>query len=54
VLLHGNVDVLPGGQAYQLANAAAQHPGPMSLYSLLIAAVSTLIGMAAFRRKDIK
>lgn len=47
-------DFLPGGQAYQLANAAALHPVTMSLYSLLIAVVSTLIGVFFFRRKDIK
>lgn len=47
-------DFLPGGQAYQLANAAALHPVQISLYSLLIAAGSTFVGMAAFRRKDIK
>lgn len=47
-------DFLPGGQAYQFANAAALHPGPMALYSLLIAVVSTLVGIFTFRRKDIK
>lgn len=47
-------DFLPGGQARQFANAAALHPGSMALYSLLIAAVSTLAGIIAFRRKDIK
>lgn len=47
-------DFLPGGQSYQLANAAALHPGPMALYSLLIAVVSTLVGVFFFRRKDIK
>lgn len=47
-------DFLPGGQAYQLSNMAALHPVTMSLYSLLIAVVSTLIGVFFFRRKDIK
>lgn len=47
-------DFLPGGQAYQLSNMAALHPVTMSLYSLLIAVVSTLIGVFFFRRKNIK
>lgn len=47
-------DFLPGGQAYQLSNAAALHPGTMALYSLLIAVISTSVGVFFFRRKDIK
>lgn len=47
-------DFLPGGQAYQLGNAQALHPAMMSLYSLLIAVVTTVCGVLAFRRKDIK
>lgn len=47
-------DLLPGGQAYQLANAVAVHPVTMALYSLLIAVISTSIGVFFFRQKDIK
>ena len=47
-------DFLPGGMAYQLSNAAAQNPGIMALYALLIASAATGLGVFFFRKKDIK
>ena len=50
-------DVLPTGQALQYANIGmgVEHPWwLLPLYSLAIAALSTLIGVLFFQRKDIK
>ena len=45
---------LPTGQAMQYNRGQADRPVLMCLYSVAITAITTLSGLAAFRRKDIK
>ena len=47
-------DFLPTGQALQYRLGQAAHLWLMCLYSAVITAVTTIAGLAAFRRKDIK
>ena len=47
-------DFLPTGQALLYNFDMVVHPWAMCLYSLLILAASTGVGLAAFRRKDLK
>lgn len=47
-------DFLPTGQARQYHMGEAAHPWRMCLYSIAITVVTTIAGLAAFRRKDIK
>lgn len=48
------VDVWPMGQGIQLANAEVANPWQMGIYSVVIALLSTWVGVACFRKKDIK
>lgn len=48
------LDILPTGQAYQFASMAAVRLWQMPLYSLAIVALSTIVGIVFFRKKDIK
>lgn len=43
-----------GGQVFQTANMEAEHPGHLALYDGLILVASTVGGVMAFRRKDLK
>lgn len=47
-------DFLPGGQAIQISNLDVAHPYLLLLYSLGITGVSTLAGLAFFKKKDLK
>lgn len=47
-------DILPVGQGMQLTGAAADRSPLLALYSLIVTAVSSGIGLLLFRRKDIK
>ena len=47
-------DFLPYSQLIQLGNMEAVHPLRMFLYSVLISAAATGIGVLFFRRKDLK
>lgn len=47
-------DFLPGGQAIQISDLDVAHPYLLMLYSLGITGVSTLAGLAFFKKKDLK
>lgn len=47
-------DFLPGGQAIQIASLNVAHNALLPLYSIGIIGVSTLAGLAFFKRKDLK
>lgn len=47
-------DFLPTGQAIQYAIMTAVHLWQMPLYSVIIAAVTTAVGIVGFNKKDIK
>lgn len=47
-------DVLPSGQMMQIEIGAVRSAELMPLYSLGVIAVSTAVGVVAFRRKDLK
>ena len=47
-------DLLPYGQALQYMTFSAAHPERLPLYSLAVTALSTVAGIALFRRKDLK
>ena len=47
-------DVTPGGQSYQIMYMKAQHPLKILGYSVLVSLLVTGIGLAWFRRKDVK
>lgn len=47
-------DFLPGCQLIQLCNMNAVHPLRMFLYSVLISAAATSLGLLIFRKKDLK
>lgn len=48
------VDFLPTGQCILIASYEAEHLWQMGLYSVLITAAATLLGLFGFSRKDIK
>lgn len=48
------LDFLPSGQGIQYSSMTAAHLWQMPLYSLLVSAASTGVGVLAFRRKDLK
>lgn len=48
------VDLLPTGQAYQLALCSAEHLVGMAACSAGFATVTTVIGLFGFRKKDLK
>lgn len=54
VFLQTLCDVLPSGQAMQLELDEPHTPELMPLYSIGLTAAVTVIGAAAFRRKDLK
>lgn len=47
-------DFTPGGQAVQCSSMEAERPHVLCLYSGIVFIIATSIGMAVFRRKDIK
>ncbi|MCI9596324.1 MAG: ABC transporter permease subunit [Firmicutes bacterium] len=47
-------DFMPGGQAVQCSSMESERPHVLCLYSGIIFIIATSIGMAVFRRKDIK
>lgn len=48
------VDVLPTGQAYRLAMCSAERLGRMAVCSVGFSAVTFVIGLLGFRKKDLK
>jgi len=53
------VDILPGGQNYQIANfsmheAILQHPALLCFYSAAITVIMNVTGIFMFHRKDVK
>lgn len=48
------LDVTPGGQQLQLAEATAEHPVFLGISSLLLILVTNTVGIFFFKRKDIK
>lgn len=54
VLYQFVVDCLPIGQGMQISNTEVTNPWQMGIYSVVIVLLSTWIGVACFRRKDIK
>lgn len=51
------LNALPGGQAFRLSDSIAVERGTdldLALYALLLAGISTMFGLLAFQRKDIK
>lgn len=53
-ILQSVCDVLPTGQAMELEMGIVNNPGLMPLYSIGFTAAVSVIGAAAFRRKDLK
>jgi len=47
-------DVLPSGQSLQLSTYNIVHPYLLMLYSAVVCAVSTLFGIFAFKKKNLK
>lgn len=47
-------DFIPGGQLIQCTTMTAENPQLLMVYSLIIFAVSTSLGLSVFRQKDIK
>lgn len=47
-------DFVPGGQAIRLANMNAEKPAVLALYDGMIVVAAAVIGLAAFRRRDLK
>ena len=47
-------DLLPSGQAAQLANLEVVHPLRLCLYSIIVIAATNFFGLLLFNRKDIK
>lgn len=47
-------DLLPYGQALQYMTFTAAYPERLPLYSLAVTALSTAVGIALFRKKDLK
>ncbi|MDO4548397.1 MAG: ABC transporter permease subunit [Clostridia bacterium] len=47
-------DFLPGGQVIQITGMTADDPGMMALYDLVILSAATVLGIAIFRKKDLK
>lgn len=48
------LDIIPAGQAFQLASGTVKNPWRLPLYSLGIIVLSTGIGLLLFQRKEIK
>lgn len=48
------IDLSPGGQSMQLAMFSNDRPEILALYSVVLTAAITAIGIVLFRRKDIK
>lgn len=53
------LDLLPGGQSFQIANSSMQkqllqHPAMLCAYSAVITVMANMTGLLIFRRKDIK
>lgn len=48
------LDVLPTGQSIQLSAFSVVHPYWMALYSAVISVVTTVLGVFAFRKKNLK
>ena len=47
-------DFTPGGQVLEIGDMDAEKPAMLALYDAIILIVATGIGMALFRRKDLK
>lgn len=47
-------DITPGGQSYQIMYMKAEHPLRILGYSVLVSFLATGMGLALFRRKDVK
>lgn len=47
-------DLLPTGQSLQYMRVETAHPERLPLYSLAVTALSTAVGIALFRKKDLK
>jgi hypothetical protein len=47
-------DLVPTGQAFQFVEMSLVNPGLLPVYSMLIFLISTMIGTAVFRRKDVR
>lgn len=54
VVLQGLVDFLPTGQCIQMANMELPHPVFSMISSVIIAVLTSLAGILAFRKKDLK